>query len=262
MPASSVRRPATFPIHTVRTLALAVSVALGAAPGWAGTTASRTSHTAIAAPAGMSIPGVAPIQSRPFGKSYSEWAAAWWQWAMQTPAANHPAFGPCSTGQSGRVWFVGVNFSGGERSSSCTVPIGTALYLQLISNFYGAFLNDPAETRTEDYIRALVECTNFSAQSLRIDGVEYRDAAARYLERSIVFSAQLPVDNVFGLTEDQVPQLLLSPSVDMGYYLFLTPLPVGSHLVEWQVSMGCPSLGGTVTQQQSMTITVVPGRDF
>jgi hypothetical protein len=259
MPAIATRRPLTFRMRAMSALALAVGVALTAAPGWAGTSEPRTSHTAIAPPAGMTIPGVAPIQSRPFGKSYSQWAAAWWQWAVQTPAANHPALGgPCSSGQSGSVWFVGVNFAGGERSSSCTVPTGTALYLQLISSVLFAFLNDPPEQRTEEFLRAFVECTNFSAQSLRIDGIEYRGAAARYLERSIVFSAQLPVDNVFGLTQDQVPQLLLSPAADMGYYLFVNPLSVGSHLVEWQVSMVCPNLGGTITQQQSLTITVVP----
>jgi len=247
-------------IYASRPLAVAASIAIASVSALAGNSPQRGSATAVAAQPAMTIPGVAPIQSRPGGRSYSEWAAAWWQWALQTPATNHPANGgPCSTGQTGHVWFVGVNFApAGPLARTCTVPTGTALNLQLISSAFFAFLNDPPETRTEDFIRSAAECSDFSAQQLRIDGVDYANVASRYLERSTVFKVQLPVDNVLGLTEAVVPNLTLSPAVDMGYYLFLHPLPVGTHLVEWQVSMDCPGLGGVITQQQSLTISVLP----
>lgn len=211
-------------------------------------------------PAAAQNPGIAPIQSQPGGLSYSEWAARWWTWALETPATNHPALGgSCSTGQTGKVWFLGVNFAGSttELVRSCTVPAGTSLFVQLIASAFFSFINDPPETRTEEFMRAAAECSNFQAQFVRVDGTAIDDPA-QYLERSVLFDVQLPVNNVFGLTEDVVPQLKFSPSVDMGFYLFLHPLPVGTHEISWLVSMNCPGLGGTVTQHQTMTVTVVP----
>ena len=29
-------------------------------------------------------PGIAPIDSYPFGKSYGSWAKAWWTWRIET----------------------------------------------------------------------------------------------------------------------------------------------------------------------------------
>ena len=258
-----VHSPDLLSTLTKRCLALAIGAAFIAGPSWAGTSGLRGSPSAVAKAPAKNIPGVAPISSKPGGKSYSEWAAAWWQWALQTPATNHPAIGgPCSSGQAGNVWFLGVNFDPtddppGGLTTSCTVPTGTSIFLPLINSAFFAFLNDPPAERTEDFMRAVAECTDFSADVLRIDGVDYSNAASRYLERSVVFDVQLPVDNVFGLTEAMVPQLKFSPSVDMGYYLFIRPLSVGTHLVEWNVSMTCPRLG-EITQQQKLTITVVP----
>jgi hypothetical protein len=244
----------------MKSLAFAITVAFAVPSGWAGTTGVGGSHGASAQQGVAQNPGIAPIYSQPAGKSYSQWAANWWQWALQTPATGHPVFdGLCSTGQSGQVWFLGVNFGGDGNPVAriCEVPSGKALFVQLISSAWFAFLSDPPETRTEEFIRGAAECSNFKAQSVRVDGVEIRDPG-QYLERSIVFDVQLPVDNVFGVTAMDVPQLRLSPGVDMGYYLFVRPLPVGMHEVSWLVSMDCPSLGGTITQNQTLSISVAP----
>jgi hypothetical protein len=235
------------------------------------TTASAGTQNPGAAPAAQvqpppdtPNPGIAPIYSRPYGKTYSQWAALWWQWALQTPRTGHPdptlgTAGPCSTGQSGKVWFVGVNFSGNPAplARSCTVPAGTSLLLQLISSFVGTALNEPPETRTEEFVRSVVECTGFQSRLVSIDGIAVRDPA-QYLERSVLFDVQLPIDNVFGVDATVVPELKLSPSVDFGYYLFVRPLSVGTHEIRWQVSMNCPSLGGPVGLDQTLSVTVVP----
>ena len=139
--------------------ALTIAVALGmAAPASAGRPSSGAAAAAQVQPPETQNAGIAPIYSRPHGKTYAQWAALWWQWALQTPRIGHPdptlgTAGPCSTGQSGKVWFVGVNFSGNGSpvARSCTVPSGTALVVQLISSAYFAFLNDPPETRTEEF---------------------------------------------------------------------------------------------------------------
>jgi hypothetical protein len=178
--------------------------------------------------------------SSPHGRSYAEWAAAWWQWALGNPATGNPLLDPtgdaCATGQSGHVWFLAGTLASDAVTRDCTIPQGTALLVPLINIAYFAFLNDPPETRTEEFIRSQVTCIEDAEFVLvEIDGRPVRDPT-RYFERSVVFSVVLPEDNLFGATETQIPELTLSPSVDAGYYLFLHPLPPGEHTLRWQAS--------------------------
>ena len=181
----------------------------------------------------------------------------WWQWALETPASVNPVLDTtgehCAEGQTGRVWFLAGTFGNGTVERSCTVPTGTALFFPLINAFYGAFLNDPPETRTEEFLRAqVVTCHNFVLLA-EINGVAVNNPL-QYFEQSPLFDVQLPEDNVFGLGEDVIPELLLSPSVDAGYYLFLWPLPPGEHIIHWGASQSCPF--GDFTQEVTYHLTV------
>ena len=55
---------------------------------------------------------------------------------------------------------------------------------------------------------------------------------------SPIFNVQLPPENIFGADETAIPELLLSPSAEQGYYLFLYPLSPGTHTIRW-VASGC-----------------------
>jgi len=187
-------------------------------------------------------PSIAPIQAHPHGHTYSAWAATWWQWALETPASVNPLLDitgeHCAEGQTGRVWFLAGAFGNDPVERSCTVPTGTALFFPLINAFSGAFLNDPPEMRTEEFLRAQVMCQN-AVVSAEINGVAVKNPL-QYFEQSPLFDVQLPEDNIFGLDEDDAPELLLSPVVDAGYYLFLQPLPPGEHTLHWEASLSCP----------------------
>src|SRR5690348_11620763 len=37
---------------------------------------------------------IAPPGARPFGRTYGEWAIAWWQWALATSASVNPLLDP------------------------------------------------------------------------------------------------------------------------------------------------------------------------
>jgi hypothetical protein len=187
---------------------------------------------------------IAPIQAHPHGQTYSQWAAQWWQWALETPASVNPVLDKtgehCAEGQMGHVWFLAGTFGNFDKVvRTCTIPTGTALFFPLINDFYGAFLNDPPATRTEDFLRSQVACKNVSI-SAQINGVPVENPL-QYHEQSPLFDVQLPADNVFGVDENLVPRLLLSPSVDAGYYLFLHPLPPGTYTIHWVASQSCPA---------------------
>lgn len=207
-------------------------------------------------------PRIAPIQSHPSGKTYGQWAATWWQWALQTPASVNPLLdkGDCRVGQKGHVWFIGGTFSGevGKKvERNCTVPTGTALFFPLFNAFYGAVEGDP--DKTETYLRsqvAYVNKDNLTLLEAKIDGVQVKNPT-QYLEKSPLFDVQLPKDNIYGVDNTQVPQLLLSPSVDQGYYLFLNPLTPGTHTIEWKAKISTPN--GNQEQNVKYIITVRPG---
>ncbi len=207
-------------------------------------------------------PGIAPIQSTPHGHSYSEWAAIWWQWALGQAASVNPVTDTtgqfCSTGQTGTVWFLAGTFGTPSTvSRTCKVPTGQALFFPVIDAFYGAFLNDPPATRTPEFVRSQVDCAVKSVQ-VQIDGVFVNNARDYFLgpQQSLLFDVQLPTDNVFGLTPDIAPELLLSPSADSGIYLFLHPLPPGTHSLHWKASQTCPF--GDFTQDVTYELIVQP----
>jgi len=212
--------------------------------------------------AGRNNPRIAPIQSHPHGKTYSEWAAEWWQWALETPVSVNPILDEtgefCAEGQTGHVWFLGGTFGFSPVERECTVPSGTALFFPLINTGYGAFLNDPPEQRTEEFLRAQIDCEEPTELFAEIDGVEVNDPF-QYFEQSPLFDVQLPEDNIFGLGPDVIPELLLSPSVDQGYYLFLAPLPPGEHVIYWRATWTDPICEST--QEITYVLTVSPGRN-
>jgi len=188
---------------------------------------------------------IAPIDTTPEGQTYGRWAAEWWQWALGIPAATNPLADDtgeqCSQRQVGNVWFLAGSIIG-PVERTCKIPAKKSLFFPLINNIYGAFLNDPAETRTEEYVRAAAACTEASKISVWIDGFEIKRPlqffTGKWGSLSPIFNVQLPPDNLFGFDTVTVPELVFSPSAEQGYYLFVRPLPPGEHTIRW-VAAGC-----------------------
>jgi hypothetical protein len=107
---------------------------------------------------------------------------------------------------------------------------------------YGAFLNDPPETRTEVFVREAGSCTEPAQILVWIDGFHIPSPLRFFTgasgSQSPLFNVQLPPGNLFGVDETVVPELVLSPSAEQGCYLFVRPLPPGSHTIRWLAS-GC-----------------------
>ena len=184
------------------------------------------------------IPRVAPINTSPGGQTYGHWAAEWWQWALGVPGEKSPLFDQtgefCAERQLGDVWFLAGSFGTDPVERSCTVPAGTSLFFPIINSLYGAFLNDPPETRTEEFIRGITACPiPVTFMSVIVDGFAVPRASHFFSSASDspLFNVQLPPGNLFGLTEDIVPELVFSPSAQEGYYLFLKPLSPGMHTI-------------------------------
>jgi hypothetical protein len=103
-------------------------------------------------------PGILPPQSHPYGATYGEWAARWWQWAFSLPAEHHPLFdtAPLSTGQEGHVWFLGGTFTGSDATRTGTVPAGTGLFFP-IANFEDSTIEEGNPNATLAQLRAVAQ---------------------------------------------------------------------------------------------------------
>jgi hypothetical protein len=196
--------------------------------------------------AGDATPRIAPIPTSPAGQTYGRWAAAWWQWALGVPAAVNPVADTtgeyCAQRQVDEVWFLAGSFSSDPVVRTCDVPAGKSLFFPLINTAYFAFLSDPPETRTEEYVRAAGSCTEPAEISVEIDGFDVPKPTRFFTgasgSQSPFFNVQLPPGNVFGADETLIPELVLSPAAEQGYYLFVYPLDPGQHTIHL-VASGC-----------------------
>ena len=79
---------------------------------------------------------VFPADSKPYGKSYAEWSAIWWQWLLSIPKDTSPAGDStgknCGTNQQGPIWFLAEIFRGAAERT-CTTPSEKASMLSLIN---------------------------------------------------------------------------------------------------------------------------------
>jgi hypothetical protein len=184
-------------------------------------------------------PGVLPPHSHAFGKTYGEWSAAWWQWALSIPANQHPLSdtADCSAGQSGKVFFLGGTFTAvpgsgpneivGSAERDCTIPTGKAIFFPILN---GECSTIEGNGTTEAELR---DCAEFLADHVQdmvvtIDGVPLQNLD-RYRVQSPLFEfGPLPNPNLFGLTPGAT-----SPAVADGFYLLLAPLSVGHHTIHF-----------------------------
>jgi hypothetical protein len=190
---------------------------------------------------------IASSKSTPAGQTYGHWAAEWWQWRLGIPEAKSPVNDTtgqyCTQRQVGDVWFLaGSNSDSGPIVRNCEIPAGKSLYFPLINGGYAAYLSDPPETRTEQFMRDAARCTEPAQISLQIDGSKIPKERLTFTgpsgSQSPLFNVQLTADNVFGADQSVIPELLLSPTAEQGYYVFLYPLRPGTHTLAWTAS-GC-----------------------
>lgn len=78
---------------------------------------------------------VLPPESYPYGMTYGQWGALWWQWELQAPVNKDPisdttgAYG--GNQPSNSVFFLAGSFGGGHIERKITVPVGQALFFPL-----------------------------------------------------------------------------------------------------------------------------------
>jgi hypothetical protein len=185
-------------------------------------------------------PGIVPSQAHPGGKTYGEWSAAWWQWALSIPADRNPLTDVtgefAGVGQSGPVFFmVGTFAASAERT--ITVPLGKHLFLPVHVWIFGAIAGDcdPSAPGVACDVPTLQASAAAAANAATvmdviIDGRLVQDVRDYHAVSPGGFDVTLPSNAVLGL-----PEGTFGPHVADGFWLMLKPLEPGSHLMTLHV---------------------------
>jgi hypothetical protein len=190
--------------------------------------------------------GVFDADSTPFGLTYGDWTARWWQWAYSILRDIHPAYDDtgkyCTIEQNGPVWFFPGTY-GKPVVRECTIPHGRAILFPILNSecSFAEFL----ELKTLQQLRNCAKTFQDQVIQLQasIDGVDIpKSELEKYRIQSPPFNFTLPKDNILGLPANTSTQ-----GIADGNWVFLKPLSPGIHGIKFK--------GDTVDANITTTIT-------
>ena len=162
--------------------------------------------------------------SRPFGRTYAEWTARWWQWVLSIAKTENPLVDEngknCANNQSGPVWFLAGTLKG-PAERSCTIPADKAILFPVI-NVEASVAEGDGTTDEELAARAKFEMDQITDMRAMISGTNVNEVK-QYRIQSPSFNVTLPTDNVLGLPAQTTKM------ISEGYWLFLKPLEPGKY---------------------------------
>jgi hypothetical protein len=209
-----------------------------------------------AAAAGNPNPGVIPPNATFNDKTYGEWGAAWWQWALSIPTDRSPFTDRtgrfCAENQSGPVWFRGG--AAASRETTCTIPAGKAIFMPVFNWIFGAGVYDcepsvPGATCDVPTLQAAAAAATETATVLEVslDGTPLQNIRDYRAGSPGPFPVLYPSNNILGL-----PAGAYFPQVTDGYWLMLAPLSKGTHTL--QVHVVAPAVGISFTSVTHLII--------
>jgi hypothetical protein len=165
--------------------------------------------------------------SKPYGLTYGNWTARWWQWAYSIPKDVHPAYDDtgkyCAEGQSGPVWFLTGTYKH-PVDRYCTISAGKAILFTIL-NSECSFAEFP-NLKTEEQLRQCAKQMQDSVIHLEasVNGIPLT-GLEKYRIQSPLFNFTISQGNILGLP----PQT--TQAVSDGNWVFLKPLSVGNHTI-------------------------------
>lgn len=201
----------------------------------------------LAAPGALAQKGTVGVfqpGTRPYGMSYGDWSAAWWQWAYSLPVDQNPLFDETGAlagqGQSGPVFFLaGVFNVTGTAERTCNVPVGKAILFPILNTEWDNYC--PPATMSQEELLAQVNAQLDQVSSLecQLDGIAITNLT-NFRTTSGAFDVTFPDNNLFQLFGCDVPAGNYPGFVSGGYYVMLTPLAKGAHTLHFHGGIGDP----------------------
>jgi hypothetical protein len=206
----------------------------------------------VLCPLSMSPGDVDPVppNAHPYGASYAEWTASWWQWYLAQPLVGHPGLDDglfnVTAGQSGPVWFLSSLLDGTPtaHTRNITVPRGKSVLLAIL-NYEASNLEDPFPA-TEGEQRGIANSIAdlFEDMTLTVNGGDVDVTQYRFESPQFAFTAPSPW--IFGTTGGT------GAAVSDGYFVMLKSLKQGHYTLHTTGSV--PAFGLTMDMTYEITV--------
>jgi hypothetical protein len=169
-----------------------------------------------------------PVDSKPYGLTYGEWSAKYWQWTLSLP--SQADLSQDSTGQTcynnqidENVWMLDGPSAAGHIERSCVIPSGKAILIPVLTG--ECDYSDP-NLKTESELRTCAFAgIEGASKQVSVDGFEIANIES-YRVQSHLFNLTIPADNILGIEPIESTQAAAD-----GYYFILEPLPTGRHTI-------------------------------
>ena len=210
-----------------------------------------------------------------YGKTYGEWSAKWWQWALAgrdgENAVQDQTGEFCAVHQpKGEVWFLAGSFGLTGVQRSCTIPRNRALFYPLVNAFWTDCPGTPDEGLSDAEVRRILAtflpggdptCQITST----LDGVSISSLQILTVRtQSPRFTSNLPRNHLSGLggCGFELPAGKTGRQISEGYWVMLPPLSPGKHVLTLH-GAGCDPATGDVFFENGVTyhLTVLGGHN-
>ncbi len=164
-------------------------------------------------------------QDSPLGIAFGDWIKTFWNWWANVPEPNTSS--TCFFHDTGNAIFLADPLKVGSKTYSCNIPTGKPIFFPLVSSEF-----DKGESTNKDKTgNELMDAAK------RENGGQYEPSLTLRLDGKIIdpkflvsLRAQAPLWNITILEGNQYgePHGTYLAAAE-GWYVFLKPLPLGSH---------------------------------
>lgn len=171
-------------------------------------------------------------ESKPFGRSWEEWAARWCTWLLSISKDINPSLDSdgrnCAINQNDpNVWFLTGTFGNiTQVTRRCVIPDTKAIFLPIIEK-EDSFAEDTDLTAESDLAKRANEFIDrVKYTEFQLDGLQFNKNDMHRVQ-SIPFNLRFPVNGVYDVKPG------LTRAVCDGYWIFLKPLTRGYHTIKF-----------------------------
>lgn len=231
--------------------------------------------TARSSSAGPAAAEVLPPSSLPYGYSYEEWSAKFWQWTLGQSTKDYTSLGDpgiCS-GPASRVRFLGPSVIGGDAihvvTDHVTISAGTPLFFSIFAlwqdngncplSAFTTFTPDQLAAFDEQSWSATTE-TSCTIDGVAVEGMEEPTDSVYHVVSTPFSYTTAEKDNALAsaLGATCVPgDFTIYPAVADGVYLMIAPLSRGKHTIHIVGIVG-PLNAPVAESDRTIDINVVP----
>ncbi len=166
---------------------------------------------------------ILPIDSKPFGLSYSDWIIKWWQWISSIPKDKSPAFdwngdNVNENQNDPRVLFLCQTYESVESTPfrRNIITKGRSIFMPIINWISIMYQDGSNDKELLEIARNKMDVVG--PLEITINGITINKGLEKYRILSPFFEIDLPENNIFGTSRGK------RRCISDGYWIFLAPI--------------------------------------